>query len=145
MRIQCEIIATLISFIQYTTSDALKPYVKDLFELLFTIFKKNDIPIIIRKLVLDAILGIITAMDQDISPLAPISFDIIINYFVESYKNKANQILYGVLLECITSLGIYVKEKYNQVIPDIIRGDLINSLERLLPFLQENFIIYYLI
>ena len=157
LRIQCEIVATIISFIQYTTSDALAPYVKDLFELLFTIFKKNDIPIIIRKLVLDAILGIITTMEQDISPLAPISFDIIINYFVESYKNKANQILYGVLLECITSLGIYVKEKYNQVIPDIvnclieivkgfnsnnieiIRGDLINSLERLLPILQEKF------
>ena len=157
LRIQCEIIATIISFIQYTTSDSLKPYVKDLFELLFTVFKKNDIPIIIRKLVLEAILGIITTMEEEISPLAPIAFDIIINFFAESYKNKANQTLYGVLLECITSLGIYIKEKYNQVIPDIvnciieitkgfnsnnidiIKGDFINSLERLLPFLKENF------
>ena len=157
LRIQCEIVETIISFLHFTTSDALKPYVKDLFELLFAIFKKNNIPIIIRKLILEAILEIITTMEQEISPYAPVSFDIIIQYFLESYKYKSNQILYGDLLECITSLGLYTKKQYYKFVPEIvnniieivkgfnsdkfepIRADLTNSLERLLPVLQENF------
>ena len=157
LRIQCEILATIISFIQFTTSDALKPYVKELFELLFIIFNQKNIPVIIRKLDLEAILEIIMTMEEEISPYGEVAFDFIINYFVESYKNKSNQVLYGVLIECITSLGIYVSEKYKKVIPDIlnciieivkgfntdkiepIRADLTNSLERLLPVLQENY------
>ena len=157
LRIQCEIISTIISFIQFTTSDALKPYVKELFELLFALFKQDKLPVIIRKLVSEAILEIISTMEEDITPLAPVAFDLIIKYFVESYKVKENQILYGVLIECITSLGIYVKEKYCPVVPEIvkciveivkgfnsdrvepIRADLTNSLERLLPILKENF------
>ena len=157
LRIQCEILSTIISFIQFTTSDALKPYVKELFELLFALFKQDKLPVIIRKLVSEAILEIISTMEEDITPLAPVAFDLIIKYFVESYKVKENQILYGVLIECITSLGIYVKEKYCPVVPEIvkciveivkgfnsdkvepIRADLTNSLERLLPILKENF------
>ena len=157
LRIQCEIISTLISFIQFTKSEDLKPYVKELFELLFTLFKQNNIPIIIRKLVLEAILEIISTMEDEITPYAPLAFDIILNYFVEVYKNKENQILYGVLIECITSLGIYTREKYNKVIPDIvnciveivkgfnvdkiepIRADLTNSLDRLLDVLKDDF------
>ena len=157
LRIQCEIISTIISFIQFTTSDALKPYVKELFELLFTLFKQNNLPIIIRKLVSEAILEIISTMEEEITPLAPVAFDLIIDYFIKSYKIKDNQILYGVLIECLTSLGIYVKEKYLPVVPEIvkciveivkgfnsdkvepIRADLTNSLERLLPILKENY------
>jgi hypothetical protein len=96
-------------------------------------------------------------MENEISPLAPVSFDLISNYFIDSYKVKSNQILYGSLIECITSLGIYIKDKYIPIVPDIlkciveiikgfdsdkaepIRADLTNSLERLLPVLQENF------
>ena len=156
LRIQCEIVESIISFLHFTTSYALKPYVKELFELLFIIFK-NNIPIIIRKLILEAILEIITTMEQEISPFAPIAFDIIIQYFSQSYKYKANQILYGPLIECATSLGIYVEEKYYKFVPELvnniieivkgfnmnkyepIRADLTNSLERLLPVLQKNF------
>ena len=157
LRIQCEIISTILSFIQFTTSDALKPYVKELYELLFALFKQNNLPIIIRKLVLETILEIISTMEEEISSLAPVAFDMILNYFVQCYKAKENQILYGVLIECITSLGIYIKEKYYPVVPEIvnciveivkgfnsekvepIRADLTNSLERLLPVLQESF------
>ena len=157
LRIQCEIISALISFIQFTKSEDLNPYVKELFELLFTLFKQNNIPIIIRKLVLEAILEIISTMEEEITPYAPLAFDIILDYFVQSYKNKENQILYGVLIECITSLGIYTREKYNKVIPDIvnciveivkgfnidkiepIRADLTNSLDRLLDVLKDDF------
>jgi hypothetical protein len=157
LRNQCEILSTLISFMQFTTSDALKPYVQELFELLFTLFKQGNIPIIIRKLVLEAILEIISTMEEQISPLAPVSFDLISKYFFECYNSKSNQILYGALIECITSLGIYVKEKYHPIVPQVlncimeiikgfesnkdepIRADLTNSLDRLLPVLQENF------
>ena len=157
LRIQCEIISTLTSFMQFTTNEALKPYVKELFELLFTIFKQNNIPVIISKLVLEAIQEIISTMEDEISPYAPVAYDLILKYFVESFKSKSNQILYGVLIECITSLGIYVQDKYNQVVPDIvnciveivkgfnsdkfepIRGDVTNSLYRLLPVLKEKF------
>ena len=157
LRIQCEIISTIISFIQFTTSDALKPYVKELLELLLSLFKQDNIPVIIRKLISEAILEIITTMEEEITPYAPVAFDLILDYFVKSYKSKINQLLYGVLIECITSLGIYTKEKYNPVVPEIvnciveivkgfnsdkvepIRADLTNSLERLLPVLQENF------
>ena len=157
LRNQCEILSALISFMQFTTSEALKPYVQELFELLFTLFKQGNIPIIIRKLVLEAILEIISTMEEQISPLAPVAFDLISKYFFECYNNKSNQILYGALIECITSLGIYVKEKYHPIVPQIlncimeiikgfesdktepIRADLTNSLDRLLPVLQENF------
>jgi hypothetical protein len=96
-------------------------------------------------------------MEDEISPYAPLAFDLILSYFVEVYKNKINQILYGVLIECITSLGIYVKEKYHPVIPEIvnciveivkgfnldkidpIKADLTNSLNRLIDVLKDNF------
>ena len=157
LRIQCEIISTLTSFIMFTTSDALKPYMKELFQLLFTLFKQNNIPIIIRKLVLESILEIISTMEEETTPFASESFDILYSYFVEAYKTKSSHILYGALIECITSLGIYTKEKYYKIVPEIvmcivqivkgftndnfepIKADLTNSLERLLPVLQEKF------
>ena len=157
LRIQCEIISTLTSFIMFTTSDELKPYMNELFELLFTLFNQKNIPIIIRKLVLECILEIISTMEEETKPLAPKSFDILYSYFAEAYKSKSGHILYGALIECITSLGIYVKEKYYKIVPEIvmcivqivkgftndnfepIKADLTNSLERLLPVLQENF------
>ena len=157
LRIQCEILATLVSFIQFTKSEDLKPYVKELFELLLILFKKNDIPVIIRKLVSEGILEITMTMEDEISPYAQVAFDLILNYFVEVYKNKINQILYGILIECITSLGVYVKDKYYKIIPDIvnciveivkgfnsdkiepIKADLTNSLNRLLEVLKDNF------
>ena len=157
LKIQCEIISTLTSFIQFTTSDALKPYMKELFELLFTLFQQGSIPLIIRKLVLESILEIISTMEEEITPLAPVAFDLLSSYFTQAFKSKSGLILYGVLIECITSLGIYVKDKYYKIVPDIvnciiqivkgfdtdsfqpIRADLTNSLERLLPVLQENF------
>ena len=157
LRIQCEIISTLTSFIMFTTSDALKPYMKELFQLLFTLFNQKNIPIIIRKLVLESILEIISTMEEETAPFASESFDILYSYFAEAYKTKSGHILYGVLIECITSLGIYTKEKYYKIVPDIvmsivqivkgftndnfqpIKADLTNSLERLLPVLQENF------
>ena len=107
LRIQCEIISTLTSFMMFTTSDCLKPYVKELFELLFTLFNNKNIPLIIRKLVLEAILEIVSTMEEEIKPYAPTAFDILFSYFAEIYKTKSSQILYGVLIECITSLGIY--------------------------------------
>ena len=157
LRIQCEIISTIISFIQFTTCNDLKPYVKELFELLFALFKFKNLPVIIRKLVSEAILEIISTMEEEISCFAPIAFDLILTYFVECYKARDNQILYGVLIECITSLGIYVKEKFYPVVPEIVnciveivkgfnsekveplRADLTNSLERILPILQESY------
>ena len=157
LRIQCEIISTLTSFMMFTTSNCLKPYVKELFELLFTLFNNKNIPLIIRKLVLEAILEIVSTMEEEIKNFAPTAFDILFTYFAEIYKTKSSQILYGALIECITSLGIYTKEKYYKIVPDIvlcivqivkgftnesfepIRADLTNSLERLLPVLQENF------
>jgi hypothetical protein len=62
---------------QYTTSEALKPYFQELFELLFALFNVSNIPIIIRKLLLKAILEIISIMEEQISPFAPVAFDLI--------------------------------------------------------------------
>ena len=89
LRIQCEIISTITSFITFTTSDDLKPYMRELFELLFTLFKQGNIPLIIRKLVLESILEIISTMEEEITPLAPVSFDIISSFFSEAYKTKS--------------------------------------------------------
>ena len=157
LRIQCEIISSITSFIQFTTSDDLKPYMTELFNLLFVLFKQPNIPLIIRKLVLECILEIISTMEKDITPLANQAFNIIVSYFSQAYKSKSGQILYGALIEIITSLGLYTKENYYKIIPDIvdcivkivkgfdndsfepIKADLTNSLDRLLPVLQENF------
>ena len=157
LRNQCEIISTLTSFIQFTQREELKPYVQSLLEQMFNYFQKNDIPTMKRKLVTENILEIITTMEEDITPFAPVSFDLLFNYFCESYKNKQNQILYGCLIESIISIGEYTKEKFNKIIPDMvkciseivtgfssdkfepIRADLTNSLDRLLPSLQENY------
>ena len=157
LRIQCEILSALVSFIQFTKSEDLKPYVEELFNLLFILFKQNNIPVIIRKLVSEAILEITSTMENEISPFAPLAFDLILNYFVDIYKNKINQILYGVLIECITSLGVYAKEKYTPVIPEIInciveivkglnfdkiepiKADLTNSLNRILEVIKDDF------
>ena len=132
--------------------------IKELIPLLVNLIKKEAILRIQCEIVLEAILEIISTMVEEIiTPYAPLAFDIILNYFVESYKNKENQILYGVLIECITSLWIYTREKYNKVILDIIncivglvkgfnidkiepiRADLTNSLDRLLDVLKDDF------
>ena len=157
LRIQCEIISTLTCFIMFTTSDELKTYMNELFELLFTLFNQKNIPIIIRKLVLECILEIISTMEEETKPLASKSFNILFSYFAEAYKSKSGHILYGGLIECITSLGIYTKEQYYKIVPEIvmcivqnvkgftndnfqpIKADLTNSLERLLPVLKEYF------
>ena len=72
----------------FTTSEDLKPYMRDLFELLFTLFKQNNIPLIIRKLVLESILEIISTMEEEITPLASVSFDIISEFFSQAFRKN---------------------------------------------------------
>ena len=156
LRIQCEIIDTLKRFIQFTTSENIMPYVTQLLDILFGLFIK-DIPLILRKVVIECLLEIFSTIEEKSEPYAKKSFNIILKYFVELYKTKSNRILFGGLIECLTTIGPYIKEDFYKVVPDIvkciielvqeinfdeessIRTDLQNSLERLLPILQSNF------
>ena len=155
LRIQCEIIDTLKRFIQFTTSENLMPYITQLLDILFGLFIK-DIPLILRKVVIECLLEIFSTIEEKCEPYAKKSFDIILKYFAELYKTKSNRILFGGLIECLTTIGPYIKEDFYKVVPDIvkciielvqginfneepIRSDLQNSLERLLPILKSNF------
>ena len=155
LRIQCEIIDTLKRFIQFTTSENLMPYITQLLDILFGLFIK-DIPLILRKVVIECLLEIFSTIEEKCEPYAKKSFNIILKYFVELYKTKSNRILFGGLIECLTTIGPYIKENFYKVVPDIvkciielvqginfneepIRSDLQNSLERLLPILKSNF------
>ena len=155
LRIQCEMIETLTSFIQFTTSENLIPYISHLLDILFGLFIK-DIPLILRKSVIECILVIFSTIEEKSEPYAKKSFEMILRYFAELYKTKSNKFLFGGLIECLTTIGPYTKEDYYKVIPNIvtciielvqgisfnndpIRGDLQNSLERLIPILQDNF------
>ena len=155
LRIQCEIIDTLKRFIQFTTSENLMPYITQLLDILFGLFIK-DIPLILRKVVIECLLEIFSTIEEKCEPYAKKSFDIILKYFAELYKTKSNRILFGGLIECLTTIGPYIKEEFYKVVPDIvkciielvqginfneepIRSDLQNSLERLLPILKSNF------
>ena len=155
LRIQCEIIETLCSFIEFTSSNTLMPYVPQLLDLLFNLFLK-DIPIILRKSVIECILEVFSTIEKESQPYAKKSFDLILTYFIEIYKTKSNKILYGGLIECLTTIGPYTKEDFYKIIPDIvkciielvqginfdndpIRADLQNSIERLVPILLNDF------
>lgn len=111
----------------------------------------------LRKSILECILEIASTIEDDCKPFAPKAFDIILKYFIDAYQAKSNKILFGILLECLTTIGPYNEEAFNKVVPDIvqalielvqginfdndpIRADLQNSLERLLPILQIKFI-----
>ena len=155
LRIQCEIIETFSSFIQFTSSENLMPYVSQILDILFNLFI-NEIPLILRRAVIECILEVFCTIEKQSEPYAKKSFDIILKYFVELYKSKSNKILYGGLIECITTIGPYTKDDFYKVIPDIvkciidlvqginfdndpIRAELQNSIERLLPILQNDF------
>ena len=54
---------------------------------------------------------LVVTMEEQIKPFADKQFDILFNYFINSYKIKANKILYGVLIENITSIGNFINEE----------------------------------
>lgn len=155
LRIQCEIVETITSFIQFTTCEKILPYATKLFDLLFGSFIQN-VPHILTKSILDCILEIGSTIEDECKPFAAKSFDIILQYFSKNYEQKVNRPLYGVLIENLATIGPYTKENYLPVVPklvtciidlvsgtgaekDPIRADLKNSIERLIPILQENF------
>lgn len=155
LRIQCEIVETITSFIQFTTCEKILPYAIKLFDLLFGSFIQN-VPYILTKSILDCILEIGSTIEDECKPFAGKSFDIILQYFSKNYEQKVNRPLYGVLIECLATIGPYTKETYLPVVPklvtciidlisgtgtekDPIRADLKNSIERLIPILQENY------
>ena len=155
LKIQCEIIETITSFIQFINAEKILQYVSQILNLLFNIFMK-DIPIILRKLIIECLLEIFSTIEERSEPFAKKSFDIILNYFIEIYKSKSNKILYGKLIENLTTIGPYIKEDFYKYVPDIInciielvkginfnndpiRSDLQNSIERLFPILKKDF------
>ena len=155
LRIQCEIIESITSFIQFTSSENLTNYISQLYEMLFKYFI-NDINIILRKCILDCILEINSTIEEKSEPFAKKAFEILYKYFEISYKNKNNIVLYGTLIENLTTLGPYIQSDYFDKVPILvqciielvegvnfdnspIRSDLQNSIERLVPILQSNF------
>ena len=155
LRIQCEIIETIIYLIEYSSCDKILPFVPTLLPLLFNYFITN-IPIILKKLIIECLLEIFVAIEEKSISFAKQSFEIILKYFIEIYNSKQNKILYGKLIETLTTIGPYVKEDYYKYIPNIvnsiielvegikfnndpIRNNLQNSLEKLLPTLQKDF------
>ncbi len=155
LRIQCEIIETIIYLIEYSSCDKILPFVPTLLPLLFNYFITN-IPIILKKLIIECLLEIFVAIEEKSISFAKQSFEIILKYFIEIYNSKQNKILYGKLIETLTTIGPYVKEDYYKYIPNIvnsiielvegikfnndpIRNNLQNSLEKLLPTLQNDF------
>ena len=155
LRIQCEIIESITSFIQFTSSENLTNFISQLYEMLFKYFI-NDINIILRKCILDCILEINSTIEEKSEPFAKKAFEILYNYFEMSYKNKNNIVLYGTLIENLTTLGPYIQNDYFDKVPILvqciielvegvnfdnspIRSDLQNSIERLVPILQSNF------
>ena len=155
LRIQCEIIETIIYLIEYSSCDKILPFVPTLLPLLFNYFITN-IPIILKKLIIECLLEIFVAIEEKSISFAKESFEIILKYFIEIYNSKQNKILYGKLIETLTTIGPYVKEDYYKYIPNIvnsiielvegikfnndpIRNNLQNSLEKLLPTLQKDF------
>ena len=155
LRIQCEIIESITSFIQFTSSENLTNYVSQLYEMLFKYFM-NEINIILRKCILDCILEINSTIEEKSEPFAKKAFEILYKYFEMCYKNKNNIVLYGTLIENLTTLGPYIQSDYFDKVPILvqciielvegvnfdnspIRSDLQNSIERLVPILQSNF------
>ena len=155
LKIQCEIIETITSFIQFINAEKILLYVSQILNLLFNIFMK-DVPIILRKLIIECLLEIFSTIEERSEPFAKKSFEIILNYFIEIYKSKSNKILYGKLIENLTTIGPYIKEDFYKYVPDIInciielvkginfnndpiRSDLQNSIERLFPILKKDF------
>ena len=156
LRNQCEIIETVTSFIQFATSEVIMPYVSKLFEMLFAKIISQS-PIILTKSILDCVLEIASTIEEESKPFAKKAFEIVLNFYKENYTHKSNKVLYGVLIENLTTIGPYTKEDFYKVVPDIvesiielvqgigfekdpIRADLKNSLERLLPVLQSDFV-----
>ena len=155
LRIQCEIVEAITSFIQFTTSEKIMPYAMKIYDLLFTMFTK-DIPTILTKSILDCVLELSTTIEEQCQPIAAKAFELVLTFFSKNFEQKANRSLYGVLIECLTTIGPYTKETYYTIVPKIlnciielvsgddkkfepIRDDLRNSIERLIPILQENF------
>ena len=155
LRIQCEIIESITSFIQFTSSENLTNFVSQLYEMLFKYFIA-EINIILRKCILDCILEINSTIEEKSEPFAKKAFEILYKYFEMCYKNKSNVVLYGTLIENLTTLGPYIQSDYFDKVPILvqciielvegvnfdnspIRSDLQNSIERLVPILQSNF------
>ena len=80
LRVQCEIMETIDSLIGYASADMLEKYMQDLFEFFFGEFTK-DLPIILKKCLIEAILELICTMEDSCKPLAEKAFEITYCYF----------------------------------------------------------------
>ena len=155
LRIQCEIIETFIYLIENSSCEKILPYVPNLLKFLFKYFILN-IPIILKKLIIECLLEIFVIIEENNIFYAKKSFEIIVKYFIDIYDSKKNKILYGKLIENLTTIGPFIKEDYYKYIPKIvnsiielvegikfnndpIRNDLQNSLKKLIPILQNDF------
>lgn len=113
----CEALNTIMSNDDETELTKSAPLILDK---TFSLFLRNDIPNNLRECLLNVTATLACQIGPLFAPFSEKCFEIIVNYFTNSYVNKINKPLYGNLFECISLIGPYQKDVYYKLLPDLL-------------------------
>lgn len=151
-----EALTTFISFIETKELFTNDSIIQKLFDFLFQLFSRNDLPVMIRTEILKCNIELIRIIEEDCSPYAKTVLEILTQYFAYIYSNQINKCLYGIVISNITLIGKYTEVTYAPIVPDLIktiieiietlkhninplRSHIQNSIERIIPITKNKY------
>ncbi len=160
-RVKCEIINALQNFISYIDDkEIISPFLQNIFECLFQLFKNSDnndnSNDLVKKEVLICICETSETVDELCKPYAKTTIEILAQYFDKVYTNQTKKNIYPNLIRVLATFGQYVEDIFIPLIPSLIkciikiiqnekneisfvRKDIRLSLEKLIPYIQNKY------
>ena len=160
-RVKCEIINALQNFISYIDDkEIISPFLQNIFEYLFQLFKNSDnndnSNDLVKKEILICICEISETVDELCKPYAKTTIEILAQYFDKVYTNQTKKNIYPNLIRVLATFGQYVEDIFIPLIPSLIkciikiiqnekneisfvRKDIRLSLEKLIPYIQNKY------
>lgn len=120
LKVHLEVCECLNTIMSNTNEQVLAGMAEQILDKTFKVFLQENLPNNMRECLLNVVATLSSQLGELIKPVAPKIFKVIIDFFVNAYKNKVHKPIYGNLLECITLIGPYDEETYHKIIPDIV-------------------------
>lgn len=120
LKIQLEACEALNTLMSNDDEAELTKAAPNILDKTFSIFLKNEIPNNLRECLLNVTATLVCQIGPLFAPFSEKCFEIIVNFFSNSYMNKINKPLYGNLFECISLIGPYQKDVYYKILPNFL-------------------------
>ena len=122
LRIKLQVIDALDCFIEHVTDQVGAKYLQKSFDVLFTIFNKDDIecPCSLKEGILNVVQEFIDASNEEFKKYAENCFKILLDYLSKILNDGSNKTLIGILLETISIIGPLCPEIYNNFLLTLV-------------------------